>query len=243
MGKLEKVLNEEVRTALHKQNIEAQVELLEVSAEIQQEAKKQGLSAGKYAIMLEAKEAGLEINVEDMKFSSVVQAIKEAGGIPGQIISRAKQDQQRLSEIEKELRKLGKISDDRAEKGNSAKDTEKQDHDRQDYGRDRERDHNDQDIDKNSDKNFGEKIREKYSEKFKEIFFKEKVKDNSNKNNKDKYIKDNKQRDEEDKEDKEKESKDNRDKKNMEQDKQKEEKRLEKDHQKNARGNSTGSDD
>lgn len=232
LGKLEKVLNEEVRTALHKQNIEAQVELLEVSAEIQQEAKKQGLSAGKYAIMLEAKEAGLEINVEDMKFSSVVQAIKEAGGIPGQIISRAKQDQQRLSEIEKELRKLGKISDDRAEKGNSAKDTEKQDHDRQDYGRDREQDHGHQDIDKNNDKK-NEKmndknLREKYSEKFKEKFneiFKEKVKENSNKNNKDKYNKDNEKRDVEDKEDKDKVGKDNRDKEKIDKDKQKDEKR------------------
>jgi hypothetical protein len=230
--KLEKVLNEEVKTALHKQNIEAEVELLEVPAEIQREAKKQGLSAGKYAIMLEAKEAGLEINVEDMKFSSVVQAIKEAGGIPGQIISRAKQDQKRLSEIEKELRKLGKMSDDRVEKGNSAKDLEKQEYDRKDYGRDREQDHGHQDIDKNNDKK-NEKmndknLREKYSEKFKEKFneiFKEKVKENSNKNNKDKYNKDNEKRDVEDKEDKDKVGKDNRDKEKIDKDKQKDEKR------------------
>jgi len=220
--RLERVLNEEVKTALHQQNIEARVDLLEVPAEIQQEAKKRGLSAGKYAVMLEAKEAGLEINVEDMKFSSVVQAIKEAGGIPGQIISRAKHDQRRLLELEKEWRKLGKTSDDWGEKENSAKDLEKRDYNRQDFEQDRER----EDEDNNNSKS----IREKFRVKVKENIYQKK----------DKYLRDNEQKE---KEDNEKESQDNRDKEKIEQDKQKEEKQSNKGQEKKAWRNRAGSDD
>lgn len=105
LAKLGKVLDAEVKRSLQERNIQVQVELLEISAQIQQQAQEHGLSAGKYAVMLEAQQAGLEINVEDLKFSNVVKAIKDAGGIPGQIISQAKQDEKRLPELAEEMKK------------------------------------------------------------------------------------------------------------------------------------------
>lgn len=106
LARLENALDAGVKTtALQERNIQVQVELLEVSAQIQQQARENGLSAGKYAVMLEAQQAGLEINVDDLKFSNVVKAIKDAGGIPGQIISKAKQDEKRLPEWANELKK------------------------------------------------------------------------------------------------------------------------------------------
>lgn len=103
--KIQKVLNEEVKKDLQERKIEVQVEFLEVSIQFHEKAKEQGISPGKYAVILEAREEGLEITPENMKFSSVVKAIKKAGGNPGEIISRTKKAEKQLMELEKEQKK------------------------------------------------------------------------------------------------------------------------------------------
>lgn len=103
-GKLQKELTKEVNDELKKQRIEVQMEILEVSPQFHANAQELGISPGKYAVMLEAMKEGVDITVEDVKFSSVVKAIKDAGGNPGQIISQTKKEEKRLPELEKELK-------------------------------------------------------------------------------------------------------------------------------------------
>lgn len=105
LTKIQKELAPEIRKELDKQKIEAQVEILEISPKFYQNAKKAGVSPGKYAVILEAMQEGLDVSPEDVKFSSVVRTIKAAGGNPGEIISRTKKEEKRLLEIEKEIKK------------------------------------------------------------------------------------------------------------------------------------------
>ncbi|WP_366922597.1 anti-sigma factor domain-containing protein [Metallumcola ferriviriculae] len=71
---------------------ETTVSTVSVGSELREEAKSMGLSAGKYAILMEAREQGLEVSVENLKTSSIIKAIKEADGIPGQVINKAEKD-------------------------------------------------------------------------------------------------------------------------------------------------------
>ncbi|MBO8169723.1 MAG: anti-sigma factor domain-containing protein [Thermoanaerobacteraceae bacterium] len=63
-----------------------------VGKALREEANSLGLSPGKYAIMLEAREQGLDISPESLIKHSIAQAIKQAGGHPGTVISRAEKD-------------------------------------------------------------------------------------------------------------------------------------------------------
>jgi len=105
--KLENIQNE-IRTAikeeLKEQKIEGQVELINISMEFRERAGELGISSGKYAVLLEAVSEGLEISVEDVRTSSVVKAIKAAGGNPGQIISQTKKEAKRLFDLEKKIK-------------------------------------------------------------------------------------------------------------------------------------------
>lgn len=103
--RLQNRLAAEIKNELKKQNIEALVEILEIQPEFYDKAKKAELSPGKYAVMLQAMNEGIDVSLEDVKFSSVVHAIKAAGGNPGEIISRAKKAEGHLIEIEKEIQK------------------------------------------------------------------------------------------------------------------------------------------
>ena len=120
LTRIQKVLNEEVKQELEEHEIKAQINLLEVPTRFYEKAKEQGISPGKYAVILEAKEEGLEITPEDMKFSSVVKAIKKAGGNPGEVISRAKKAEKQLIELEKEQkRRLNKGNGQEKGQGNN----------------------------------------------------------------------------------------------------------------------------
>jgi len=67
----------------------AVVETIAAGAELRRAAKQNGLSVGKYAILLEAQKAGLAITAEQLQRQSVAQAIKAAGGNVGEIIGKA----------------------------------------------------------------------------------------------------------------------------------------------------------
>ena len=105
-----------IKKELDKQKIKVAVEVLEISSEFYQKAKKAGVSPGKYAVILEARQQGYDVSIEDVKFSSVVKVIKAAGGNPGEIISRAKKKEKQLLEIEKEMQKEIKKEEKKQEK-------------------------------------------------------------------------------------------------------------------------------
>jgi len=98
-------LTAEIKNELNLQNIEAQVEMLEIEPKFYEKAQKAQLSPGKYAVVLQAREEGIEVDPEAAKFSGVVQAIKAAGGNPGQIISHTKQAEKQLIKMDKEREK------------------------------------------------------------------------------------------------------------------------------------------
>jgi|GEM_PF-2692934 len=95
-----KDLEQQVKKVLEEKNIEVQAECIEVPIEIREQAKAEKVSSGKYVILMEAVDQGLDLTLEDMKGSSIVKAVKEAGGIPGQIISKAKNDRNNMKEVQ-----------------------------------------------------------------------------------------------------------------------------------------------
>jgi len=109
-----KKLEQKVEAKLTANQLSATTKVLEVSGDIRKKAKKLGVSPGKYIVLLEAVDKGLELSVEDIKGDSVVQAIKKAGGVPGEIISKAQQDKDSYKELEKRnVQKLRQIAQQR----------------------------------------------------------------------------------------------------------------------------------
>ncbi len=84
--RLKEVVKEKVTSA------SPRIAAVSVGENLREEANKSGLSPGKYAILLEAQEEGLEITRESMAKGSVANVIKAAGGQPGDIIMRAEKD-------------------------------------------------------------------------------------------------------------------------------------------------------
>lgn len=79
-------LEEKVKEVVNRNQQQASVEFVQVSFELRDKAKEIGLSSGKFALILEAQDIGLAINIDSIKDKGIVHAIKEAGGNPGQII-------------------------------------------------------------------------------------------------------------------------------------------------------------
>ncbi len=79
-------LEEKVQEVVNRNQQQASVEFVQVSFELRNQAKELGLSSGKFALVLEAQDIGLEINIDSLKEKGIVHAIKEAGGNPGQLI-------------------------------------------------------------------------------------------------------------------------------------------------------------
>ena len=100
-----KNLERQVKEVLEQKNISAQAESIEIPVEIREKAKKEKVSPGKYVILMEAVDQGLNLTLEDVKGSSIVKAVKEAGGIPGQLISKAKKDRNKIKEIHNRFEK------------------------------------------------------------------------------------------------------------------------------------------
>ncbi|MDD4751847.1 MAG: hypothetical protein PHT78_01135, partial [Desulfitobacteriaceae bacterium] len=92
-------LPESTKKVLEQRELNAKVEAFKTDIAVYEESKKLGVSAGKYALFLEAREAGLNIDPEDVAQSSIVHAIKNAGGNPGEIISKAKQEKEFINKV------------------------------------------------------------------------------------------------------------------------------------------------
>lgn len=63
------------------QPVNVQVTALVAPKEVREEAKKSGVSTGKYSVYLNAKNSGFELKIDDLKTDSVHNIAKEAGGI------------------------------------------------------------------------------------------------------------------------------------------------------------------
>ncbi len=80
-----------VEATLAKANKTNAVQGLKVDAETREEAHNEGLSQGKFAILLAAQGENLRVSVDDLKSGSVTQAIKNAGGQVGEVVGKAAQ--------------------------------------------------------------------------------------------------------------------------------------------------------
>jgi hypothetical protein len=94
--------------------------VLSATKEIKEEADKAGVSAGKYLIALQASDDQLEVNIEDVKESSIVSAISKAGGDLESILKRAKKTNEELAKLfeknQEKLRKSDGWDNDKSEK-------------------------------------------------------------------------------------------------------------------------------
>ncbi|PKM87740.1 MAG: hypothetical protein CVU87_08980 [Firmicutes bacterium HGW-Firmicutes-12] len=94
-----KNLENKVKRILQENNITAGADTIEVSEEIHKIAKEENISTGKYVLYMEAIEEGLDVSLDDLRGDSIINVVKEAGGVPGQLISKVKQDKDRIQEI------------------------------------------------------------------------------------------------------------------------------------------------
>ncbi len=85
------MLQRKVMEVVQRNQQEAVVEIIHVSPRVRNQAKQLGLTPGKYTLMLEAWDEGVEISPENVKEKSIVSAIEEAGGDLGQIITHLRQ--------------------------------------------------------------------------------------------------------------------------------------------------------
>ncbi len=99
--KVTQTIIEKTEKTLEKQNLHAKVEVINTDLEIREKAKEVNLSAGKYALLVEAKDAGFDVDVKSIKRLGLVKAIKAAGGDPEEIIKTAKEEKDFSEKIKK----------------------------------------------------------------------------------------------------------------------------------------------
>jgi hypothetical protein len=170
---LEKKISETLEKTVEQNKLTVETGVLAATKEIKEEAEKAGVSAGKFLIALQAKEEQLEVDMEDVKKSSISSAINKAGGDLPSIIRKARKTREELEELlEKNREKLkaerdrdnngrekdGKRSGDIEERENSNRNQKnnRNDKNNKSIGRDSKQDRNDsraesRDNDKRSD--------------------------------------------------------------------------------------------
>ena len=120
---LEQRISDTLKKSIEQNKLAVEAGVLPATKEIKKEAEKAGVSAGKYLIALQASEDQLEVDIEEVKNSSIVSAIKKAGGDLQSILKRAHRTDKELKELlEKNREKLRDRRDrdsDDGEKGSS----------------------------------------------------------------------------------------------------------------------------
>ncbi len=100
--KLEQKLVVAAQDVLTENRLVAVVQTVKVTTGFREKAKEKNISAGKYAVLVEAVNSGVIITEEELKSSSVTDAIKKAGGKPDEILKRAHDEEvEQLPEKEK----------------------------------------------------------------------------------------------------------------------------------------------
>ena len=110
---LEERISATIDRTVEENKLNVKTGVLSATREIKEEADKAGVSAGKYLIALQASDDQLEVDIEDVKNSSIVSAINNAGGNLESILKRAKKTNEELVKLfEKNQEKLRKNTDD-----------------------------------------------------------------------------------------------------------------------------------
>ena len=122
-------LEQKVSAQLTANKLSGNTQVIEVSGDLHDKAKELGVSPGKYVVLLEAVEEGLDLTLEDIKGNSITSAIKMAGGVPGQIISKAQHDKKDYQDLERRTEvKRKSIEETHKNRGNKDQ-NEKEDRD------------------------------------------------------------------------------------------------------------------
>jgi hypothetical protein len=116
---LEERISATIDRTVEENKLNVKTGVLSATREIKEEADKAGVSAGKYLIALQASDDQLEVDIEDVKNSSIVSAINNAGGNLESILKRAKKTNEELVKLfEKNQEKLRKESDNNVRDNN-----------------------------------------------------------------------------------------------------------------------------
>ncbi len=91
---LERTLLASANEVLAVSEIKGDIQTIHVPSDMRETANKKGLSPGKYAVLIEAVNAGLPVTENDLKEQSIVAAISNAGGLPDVIIDQATREDQ-----------------------------------------------------------------------------------------------------------------------------------------------------
>jgi len=94
------ILESKVMEVIERNQQTAVVELVHASGKVRSEANELGISTGKYTLILEAWEEGLELSPESIKVNNIISAIKEKGANPGQFINHVKEKNHSANELE-----------------------------------------------------------------------------------------------------------------------------------------------
>lgn len=97
-----------------------QVNYLNTDLELRREANKIGLSAGKYAVLLEAQKEGFDVELQDIKELGIRKAINAAGGNPQKILKKAREEEDFSKEINKWKTKIKKLQRENHSNGNDS---------------------------------------------------------------------------------------------------------------------------
>ena len=96
----EEVLESTIKQVIERNKQQAIVEIVQVSPKVRDEADQLGLSTGKYTLMLEAWDEGLEISPESIIGNSIITAIKVKGINPGEFMSQIKKKNYNAKKLE-----------------------------------------------------------------------------------------------------------------------------------------------
>lgn len=117
---LEQKISETLEKSIEQNKLTVETGVLAATNEIREEAEKAGVSAGKYLIVLQAREEQLEVDMEDVKKSSISSAINKAGGDLPSILRKARKTREELAELLEKNRE--KLRDERDRDNNKEKD-------------------------------------------------------------------------------------------------------------------------
>jgi len=96
----QEALENKVKQVIAENQQEAIVEIVEASPKVRSKANELGLSTGKYTLMLEAWDEGLEISLDSIKVNNIISVLQEKGVNPGQFINKIQQKNYGAEELE-----------------------------------------------------------------------------------------------------------------------------------------------
>lgn len=106
LAKIEQLTDEAVQQVLRDSQRKAEVERIQLTPELREEARKEGISAGQYAIALKAADAGINVSLDELRKENVVQVLKRKGVQPNDVIREIKEEESLNGLMERNRGKL-----------------------------------------------------------------------------------------------------------------------------------------